>query len=147
MTSRSLSFAAGTLLAVCAIPAPTASAEDSAASWTCDPKAGTLVIRYTPDLAQAKWPKAPAPVHFMDLLKLDKAQQARTQQLVEELYERNAKIREKWDRGGKVHPEELLASRGIFEKDFQAILTEDQRRVYADERLKLQMKSSRPHGS
>jgi len=74
MTSRSLSFAAGTLLAVCAIPAPTASAEDSAASWTCDPKAGTLVIRYTPDLAQAKWPKAPAPVHFMDLLKLDKAQ-------------------------------------------------------------------------
>jgi len=81
------------------------------------------------------------------LLKLDKAQQARTQQLVEELYERNARIREKWDRGGKVRPEELLASRGIFEKDFQAILTEDQRRVYADQRLQLQMKSSRVHGS
>jgi hypothetical protein len=89
----------------------------------------------------------PIVVQLTQLLKLDKAQQARTEQLVEELYERNAKIREKWDQGAKVHPEELLASRGIFEKDFQAILTEDQRRVYADQRLKLQMKSSRVHGS
>jgi hypothetical protein len=103
--------------------------------------------------ASSKSPQAPPPAQdpivsqLTELLKLDKAQQTRTQQLVEELYERNAKIREKWDRGAKVRPEELLASRGIFEKDFQAILTEDQRRVYADQRLKLQMKSSRAHGS
>jgi len=103
--------------------------------------------------ASSKSSAPPPPVQdpivsqLTQLLKLDKAQQARTQQLVEELYVRNARIREKWDRGAKVHPEELLASRGIFEKDFQAILTEDQRRVYADQRLQLQMKSSRAHGS
>lgn len=59
---------------MCTVLAPIASAENAAASCTCDAKAEALVIRYTPDLREAKWPKAPAPVHFMALLKLDKAQ-------------------------------------------------------------------------
>ena len=74
MNSRSLWLTAGTLLAVSTVLARTASAEDPAASCTCDSKAGALIIRYTPELAGAKWPKTPAPVHFMALLKLDKAQ-------------------------------------------------------------------------
>jgi hypothetical protein len=75
MNSRSLSLTAGTLFAVCTVLAPpTASGEDSAATCICDSKAEALIIRYTPDLAEAKWPKTPVPVHFMDLLKLDKAQ-------------------------------------------------------------------------
>jgi hypothetical protein len=74
MNTRSFSFAAGTLLAVCTVLVPAASAEDPAASCRCDSRAGALIIRYTPDLTQAKWPKTPAPVHFMALLKLDKAQ-------------------------------------------------------------------------
>jgi hypothetical protein len=74
MNSRSLSFTAAMLLAVCSVLAPAASAEDPAASCTCDSKADALIIRYTPDLTEAKWPKTPAPVHFMSLLKLDKAQ-------------------------------------------------------------------------
>src|SRR5262245_5227582 len=81
-----------------------------------------------PAKTPARPPQDPVVVQLTQLLKLDSAQQARTEQLVEELYARNEKIRQKWDRGAKVHPEELLASRGIFEKDFQAILTEDQRR-------------------
>ena len=74
MNSRSLTSIAGPILAVCTVLAPTASGQVPAASCTCDSKAGTLIIRYTPDLNEAKWPKAPAPVHFMDLLELDKAQ-------------------------------------------------------------------------
>jgi hypothetical protein len=91
-----------------------------------------------PSQAPAPPTQDPVVAQLTQLLKLDKVQQARTQQLLEEFYERNAKIREKWDHGAKVHPEELLGSRGIFERDFQAILTEDQKRIYAAERLKVQ---------
>ena len=74
LTSRSLSLTAGSLLAFCTVLAPTAFAQDPAASCACDSKAGTLIIRYTPDLTESKWPKALTPVHFMDLLILDKAE-------------------------------------------------------------------------
>ncbi len=53
-----------------------AQAQEPAASCSCNRQAGTLVIRYTPDLNEAKppWPKKPTPVLFMSLLDLDEAQ-------------------------------------------------------------------------
>lgn len=64
------------LLALGGLSVRPARAQEPAASCSCNAKAGTLVIRYAPDLAQAKppWPKRPRPVLFMSLLDLDKAQ-------------------------------------------------------------------------
>src|SRR5262245_58004163 len=73
MNSRWVFFTAWLLLAVCTVLAPAVSAEDPAATCTCDSKAGTLIVRYAPEAGGAKWPETPTPVHFMDLLKLDKA--------------------------------------------------------------------------
>ncbi len=85
----------------------------------------------------------PILTRLTELLKLDAAQQERTRLLLQELFDRNSKIREKWDRGSRVRPEELLASRGLFERDFVALLTEEQRRVFAEERMKVQVKGGR----
>ncbi len=75
MIPRSLvPLAAAAFVAV--VPALPAAAQGAAATCVCDPKAGTRVIRYAPDLGDVKppWPAAPAPVLFMELLDLDKAQ-------------------------------------------------------------------------
>ena len=53
----------------------TARAQDPAAFCSCNAKAGTVVIRYSPDLDEDKTqrPGSPPPVRFFSLLDLDKA--------------------------------------------------------------------------
>jgi hypothetical protein len=95
-------------------------------------------------------PSKPAPPEDPELdkltewLKLDASQKERTGQLLKDLYARNGEIREKWEKGAKMRTQELLVSRAIFERDFFALLTEDQRRIYADARLRIQMLGKRP---
>ncbi len=97
--------------------------------------------------APARSADDPIVSQLTQLLKLDPAQQERVRQLLLEQYERDARIRAKWEQGARVRPEEILASRGIFERDLMALLSEEQRRTFADERLKLQMKGLRgSHG-
>jgi hypothetical protein len=68
---------------------------------------------------------------------LDAAQQGKTRQFARELIERNTAIRASWDRGEPVRPETLLASRAQFETQFTSILTDEQRRKYQEEMLRL----------
>ena len=68
---------------------------------------------------------------------LDAAQQEKTRQFARELIERNTAIRASWDRGERVRPETLLASRAQFETQFTSILTDEQRRKYQEEMLRL----------
>ena len=58
------------LLAVVVFSTDDARAQESAATWSCDAKTNTLVIRYTDDFSQveAQWPKQPRPIRFMSLL-------------------------------------------------------------------------------
>ena len=92
-----------------------------------------------PPPAQAPEPD-PVVDRLTEWLKLDAHQQTQVRQLLQELYDRNAKIREKWDRGARVHPEELVVSRGIFENGLAEILTDEQRRTYGQAKIRMQMK-------
>lgn len=94
--------------------------------------------------AQPAPPPDPVLAGLTQWLKLDPAQQEKTRELLSQLYDRDAQIRQGWERGGRVHPEELLNSSGIFERDFVAVLTEDQRKSYAQEKMRLQLKGKRP---
>ena len=71
---------------------------------------------------------------------LDAAQQAQTRAFAREFIERNTAIRASWERGEKMRPEMLLASRGKFDAEFTAILTPEQRRKYDQERNRLMLK-------
>ena len=73
---------------------------------------------------------------------LDAAQQGKTLRFARELIERNTAIRASWDRGERVRPEMLLASRGQFESQFTSILSDEQRRKYQEESLRLRARSS-----
>ncbi|SRR6266542_317551 len=73
-------------------------------------------------------------------LKLDQEQQKKTRELLDQLAQRNALLREKWERQHRVRKEEWLASRSIFLHDFAAILTEEQQRLWAQANLKMQFK-------
>ena len=78
-------------------------------------------------------------------LKLDAEQQKKTRELLDQLAERNARLREKWEKQHRVRQEELMVSRSIFLRDFIAILTEDQKKIYAQANLDMQRKArSRP---
>jgi len=61
----------GALLAFALSAAPALAQEDAAASCACNRSGGTLVIRYTDTLGEAKWPKEPRPIVFMSLLDVD----------------------------------------------------------------------------
>jgi hypothetical protein len=74
-------------------------------------------------------------------LKLDAAQQQKTRELLKEMVARNDRIRAGWANGERVRPEMLLAPRAQFERDFQAILTEPQRRVFLENRMRLMLLS------
>ena len=52
--------------------AAAAYAQNPAAAVTCSPKTGTLVIRYTPEVDEAKWPDSWDVVDFYGLLDLDR---------------------------------------------------------------------------
>ena len=73
-------------------------------------------------------------------LKLDQEQEKKTRELLDQLAQRNALLREKWERQHRVRKEEWLASRSIFLHDFAAILTEEQQRLWAQANLKMQVK-------
>ena len=93
-------------------------------------------------------PKPPPPddpllANLTEWLKLDPSQQEKTRQLLKELDERNVAIRAQWEKRGKARPEDLFASRSIFQRDFLAILTEEQKRLYADAQRKMQIKGRR----
>ena len=70
-----LPFALAAVVGLAMLPGQ-ASAQEAAASASCDAARGVLVIRYSPDVAetQATWPASPPPVRFMALLVLDEAQ-------------------------------------------------------------------------
>lgn len=70
-------------------------------------------------------------------LQLDDAQKQKARELVQQLEERYSKIRENWDRTGKVRVEPLLVSQATFERDFVAILTDAQQKAYAEMKQKL----------
>ena len=74
-------------------------------------------------------------------LKLDAEQQKKTRELLDQLAERNARVREKWEKQHRVRQEELMVSRSIFLRDFIAILTEDQKKIYAQANLDIQRKA------
>jgi hypothetical protein len=87
-----------------------------------------------------KPPEDPDLAALTHWLKLDAEQQKKTRELLDQLSERNARLREKWERQHRVRQEELLASRSIFLHDFAAILTEEQQRLWAQANLKMQVK-------
>jgi len=76
-------------------------------------------------------------------LKLDQDQQMKTRELLDQLAQRNALIREKWEQQHRVRQEEWLASRSIFLHDLAAILTEEQQRLWAQANLKMQVMGRR----
>jgi hypothetical protein len=70
-------------------------------------------------------------------LKLDAVQQQKTRELFKDLIARNERIRAGWANGERVRPEMLTVSRGQFERDFLAILTEPQRKTFIENRTRL----------
>jgi hypothetical protein len=70
-------------------------------------------------------------------LKLDPAQQQKTRELFQDMMARDERIRAGWANGERVRPEMLAASHGQFERDFLAILTEEQRKVFIENRTRL----------
>jgi hypothetical protein len=94
-----------------------------------------------------KPPPDPDLASLTQWLKLDPEQQKKTRELLDQLAQRNALIREKWERQHRVRQEEWLASRSIFLHDLAAILTEEQQRLWAQANLKIQVKArARPPG-
>ena len=71
---------------------------------------------------------------------LDAAQQEKTRAFARELIERHAAIRAAGDRGEKMRPELLLASRAKFDEQLTSILTAEQRRKYDQEWRRLMLK-------
>ena len=74
---------------------------------------------------------------FTQALKLDAAQQKRTRGLLKELADRDDVIRAGWSNGKRVKPEEIAASHGQFERDFFAMLTDEQRRIFAQNKTRM----------
>jgi hypothetical protein len=105
-----------------------------------------LVLLLAGACASSPSPPPPKPLPEPDLaaltqwLKLDQEQQKKTRELLDQLAQRNALLREKWERQHRVRKEEWLASRSTFLHDFAAILTEEQQRLWAQANLKLQVK-------
>lgn len=74
-------------------------------------------------------------------LKLDVVQQRRTRELLKELSDRNDTIRAGWSKGQRVRPRAFVDSRGQFERDFVAILTQEQRQVFFESRTRLMLRA------
>ncbi len=74
-------------------------------------------------------------------LKLDAVQQKRTRELLKDLSERNDAIRAGWDKGGRMQPKAFTDSRGQFERDFFAILTQEQRQTFIENRTRLMLRA------
>lgn len=83
-------------------------------------------------------PEDPVIVAMTQTFHLDAAQKERVRVLLKEFDDRNTLIRESWQKNGRVRIEELLASQGMFRRDFLAALTEPQRRIYRDIQLSVQ---------
>ena len=73
-------------------------------------------------------------------LNLDAAQQKRTRDLLKELSDRDDVIRAGWSNGARVRPTELLASHGQFERDFFAILSDEQKRVFSETKVRMMVR-------
>jgi hypothetical protein len=70
-------------------------------------------------------------------LKLDAAQQKRTRELLKEMAERDDVIRAGLSNGKRIRTEEVLASHGRFERDFFEILTDEQKRVFIENKTRI----------
>jgi len=78
-----------------------------------------------------------------EALKLDASQQQKTRELLKEMADRDDRIRAGWARGERVRPEVLAVSHGQFERDFAAILSEEQRKTYIENKTRLMLQSKR----
>ncbi len=78
-----------------------------------------------------------------EALKLDASQQQKTRELLKEIADRDDRIRAGWARGERVRPEVLAVSHGQFERDFAAILSEEQRKTYIENKTRLMLQSKR----
>jgi hypothetical protein len=104
----------------------------------------TVLLALFSGCVSAPLPKPPPPdpadetvAALTKALKLDAAQQKRTRELLKELSDRDDVIRAGWLNGAKVKPTELVASHGQFERDFFAILTDDQKRVFSETKVRM----------
>ena len=96
-------------------------------------------------------PPAPAPDPDAEIvagltktLSLDSAQQKRTRELLKEMSDRDEAIRAGWSKGRRVEPTALQNSHGQFDRDFQAILSVEQRRTFIENRSRLLMRTRTP---
>jgi hypothetical protein len=76
-----------------------------------------------------------------EALKLDAAQQQKTRELLKEMADRDDRIRAGWARGERVRPELIAVSHGQFERDFAAILSDEQRKIYVENKRRLMLRS------
>jgi len=87
-------------------------------------------------------PKPPDPAEqtlaaVTEMLKLDAAQQQRTKELLKQLADRYDAIQAEWAKGKKVEPALLKASQAQFEREFTAILTPEQMRLFRETRIRM----------
>lgn len=109
--------------------------------------AAALVLALCASCASAP-PAKPAPpdpaeetvAALTQALKLDAAQQKRTRELLKELSDRDDVIHAGWLNGKRVKPEELTASHGQFEQGFFAMLTNEQRRVFIENKTRMMVR-------
>jgi len=77
-------------------------------------------------------------------LTLDTVQQKRTREVLKEMSDRDEAIRAGWSKGQRVEPTALQNSHGQFDRDFQAILSVEQRRTFIENRSRLLMRTRAP---
>jgi hypothetical protein len=74
-------------------------------------------------------------------LKLDAGQRQKTRELLKELADREDRLHAEWAAGKRVDPQAPLVSRAQFERDFMAILTPEQLRVFRETRIRFMIQT------
>jgi hypothetical protein len=89
----------------------------------------------------AKDPAEQLIVSLTEALRLDASQQQKTRELLRELADRDDRIRAGWANGQRVQPKALVDSHKQFERDFAAILSEEQRKIYIENKTRLMLQA------
>ena len=76
-----------------------------------------------------------------EMLKLDAVQQQKTKELLKQLADRYDAIQAEWAKGKQVQPAQLKASQDQFEREFMAILTPEQMRLFRETRIRMTIQS------